>query len=101
VGSSVGGGNVVMTEIDGFDVEATGELPMLVVRHHDQPGEIAAVSRILADASVNIAEMRVSRASRGGDALMLIEVDAEVDAETVARIAEAPAIESVRAVPAV
>ncbi len=101
VGSSLGGGDVVVTEIDGFDVEATGELPMLVVEHEDRPGEIAAVSSILAESGVNIAAMRVSREVRGGSALMLIETDATVDAETVARICAAPAIHSVRSVPAV
>jgi L-serine dehydratase len=101
VGSSLGGGDVVVTEIDGFDVEATGELPMLVVEHEDRPGEIAAVSSILAESGVNIAAMRVSREVRGGTALMLIETDATVDEPTVARICEAPAIHSVRSVPAV
>jgi L-serine dehydratase len=101
VGSSLGGGDVVVTEIDGFDVEATGELPTLVVEHEDKPGEIAAVSSILAESGVNIAAMRVSREVRGGTALMLIETDAVVDAATVERVCGAPAIHSVRSVPAV
>ncbi len=101
IGSSLGGGDVVVTDIDGFDVEATGELPMLVVEHEDKPGEIAAVSSILAENGVNIAAMRVSREARGGTALMLIETDAVVDAATVERVCAAPAIHSVRSVPAV
>lgn len=101
VGSSLGGGDVVVTDIDGFDVEATGEHPMLVVEHEDRPGEIAAVTSILAERGVNVAAMRVSREVRGGTALMLIETDAVVDEETVQRIAEAEAIRSVRTVPAV
>jgi L-serine dehydratase len=101
VGSSLGGGDVVITDIDGFDVEATGELPMLVVEHEDRPGEIAAVSSILAESGVNIAAMRVSREVRGGTALMLIETDAVVDDATVERICAVPAIHSVRSVPAV
>ena len=101
VGSSLGGGDVVVTDIDGFEVEATGELPMLVVEHEDRPGEIAAVSSILAESGVNIAAMRVSREVRGGTALMLIETDATVDDATLAQIAETPAIRAVRSVPAV
>ncbi len=101
IGSSLGGGDVVVTDIDGFDVEATGELPMIVVEHEDRPGEIAAVSSILAESSVNIAAMRVSREVKGGTALMLIETDAVVDQATIDRICAAPAIHSVRAVPSV
>ncbi|NTW28281.1 MAG: L-serine ammonia-lyase, iron-sulfur-dependent, subunit beta [Coriobacteriia bacterium] len=100
-GSSLGGGDVVVTEIDSFEVEATGEMPLLVVGHVDRPGEIAAVSRILADSGVNVASMQVSRERRGAGALMLIETDVIVDDASAARIAEQPGITSVRRVSAV
>lgn len=100
-GSSLGGGDVVVTAIDDFEVEANGELPLLVVEHLDRPGEIAAVSGILAESGVNIAEMRVSREKRGARALMLIETDAEVDDATAARIAAQPGISAVNRVAAV
>lgn len=100
-GSSVGGGDVVVTMIDSFEVEANGELPMLVVMHRDRPGEIAAVSSLLARKGINIAAMRVSREHRGALALMLIETDAEADDESVARILELDGILGIRRVPAV
>jgi L-serine dehydratase len=100
-GSSLGGGDVVVTAIDDFDIEANGELPLLVVEHLDRPGEIAAVSGILADSGVNIAEMRVSREKRGARALMLIETDAEVDDVAAERIASQPGISAVSRVAAV
>ena len=74
---------------------------MLVVGHLDRPGEIAAVTRVLAENDVNVASMQVSRERRGADALMLIETDAEVDAATAERIAAQPGVTSVRRVPAV
>jgi L-serine dehydratase len=100
-GSSLGGGNIVVTEIDGFEVEATGELPLLLVAHVDRPGEIAAVTSLLAESGVNIASMQVSRERRGAGALMLIEVDAEVDAAAAQRIAAQPGIMSVRRIAAI
>lgn len=100
MGSSLGGGDVVLGMIDGFEVQATGDLPMLVVEHYDRPGEIAAVTGVLADSGINIAEMRVAREKRGAKALMLIETDLEVDSETAHRIAEQPGVVSVRRVPA-
>lgn len=99
VGSSLGGGDVVVTEIDEFDVEATGELPLLVVGHLDRPGEIAAVTSILAESGANVAAMRVSREARGAAALMLIETDAEVPDEALERIAGIGGVTSVRRVP--
>ena len=100
-GSSLGGGDVVVTEIDCFDVELTGELPVLVVGHVDRPGEIAAVTSMLAESDVNVASMHVSRERRGANALMLIATDAPVDRVTVARIAKQPGVTSVRTVAAV
>jgi L-serine dehydratase len=100
-GSSLGGGDVVVVQIDHFAVEITGDLPVLVVGHVDRPGEIAAVTSLLAEGDVNIASMQVSREQRGANALMLIETDAEIDRVTAERIAKQPGVTSVRRVSAV
>ena len=100
-GSSLGGGDVIVTQIDGFEVELTGELPVLVIGHVDRPGEIAAVTSLLAESDVNVASMHVSREQRGANALMLIATDAEVDRLTAERIARQPGVTSVRRVSAV
>jgi L-serine dehydratase len=100
-GSSVGGADVVLTRIDDFDVAISGELPVLIVEHHDQPGVIAAVSQALARHGANVASMEVSREMRGARALMVLETDQPVDDATVAEVAQAPAVTGVRVVPAV
>lgn len=101
VGSSLGGGDVVVTAIDEFDVEMTGELPTLLVDHQDRPGEIAAVTGVLAEEGTNIASMRVAREARGARAMMLIETDAPVGDGVLTRIATAPGVNAVRRVDAV
>ena len=65
--------------VDGFEVQVSGELPVILVEHQDRPGEIAAVTGVLADSGTNIASMQVSRERRGARALMLIETDIAVD----------------------
>jgi L-serine dehydratase len=100
-GSSLGGGDVVVRAIDGFEVEANGDLPLLIVEHTDQPGEIAAVTGILAQSGTNIAEMRVSRERRGARALMLIETDVEVEPQAALAVSELSGVTGVRQVPAV
>ena len=78
--SSVGGGNI---RIDGIDEMAVsfraGSGNILVVRHRDQPGVIARVSTAIAQSRVNIATMQVFRSCEGGQALMVIEIDAPAD----------------------
>ncbi|MDO4573403.1 MAG: L-serine ammonia-lyase, iron-sulfur-dependent subunit beta [Clostridia bacterium] len=75
IGQSIGGGAIRIVEINGLDVELSGEYPTLVIQHDDQPGVIAQVSALLADHGVNIAFMRVFRHGRGEDAYMTIETD--------------------------
>ncbi|HIU64239.1 MAG TPA: L-serine ammonia-lyase, iron-sulfur-dependent, subunit beta [Candidatus Avacidaminococcus intestinavium] len=96
MGSSVGGGQVLVTEIDGFPVELNGSLPGLLVPHRDQCGVIALVSQELAVAGINIAGMRVFRTDKGGIAIMIIECDQAVDLETIKKVELLPAVESVR-----
>lgn len=98
-GSSVGGADVVLTAIDDFDVQITGDLPVLIVEHQDQPGVIAAVSATLARYGVNIASMEVSRERRGARALMVMETDHQVDDEALAAVAAADGVTSVCGVP--
>lgn len=100
-GSSLGGGDVVITLVDDFPVEITGELPMLVVVHHDQPGVVAAVTARLAADVINIAAMQVSRERRGARALMLIGTDEPVSSEIAAGIAAIDGVAEVRVVPRV
>lgn len=100
-GSSVGGADVVLTMIDDFDVHITGELPVLVVVHNDQPGVIASVSAVLARYGVNIASMEVSRERRGARALMVIETDQPVSADAIEAVSRSEAVTGVRAVPRV
>jgi L-serine dehydratase len=100
-GSSVGGADVLLTRIDDFDVEITGDLPALVVEHHDQPGVVASVTAALAHGDVNIASMEVSRERRGARALMVIETDQPVEQSVVDAVSAADGVTQVRTVPAV
>ncbi len=81
-GSSLGAGRVLVTNIDGYPVEVTGNYNTIVLVAEDIKGSIARIAGILAEYSLNIATLRLSRKERGGDAFMVIEVD-EVPDETV------------------
>ena len=77
-GASVGGGNILVDEINGMAVHVTGQSNTLVVLHHDKPGTIAAVTNFVAYSGVNIGNFRLSRPQKGGQAVMTIEVDGEI-----------------------
>lgn len=91
-GASVGGGNIMINKIDGLDVEFTGNYNTLIIYHTDAPGAIAAVSHLLAHGKINIASMKVYRSYRGGDAIMIIEMDQVIDPQLNLLIKALPGI---------
>jgi L-serine dehydratase len=79
VGSSLGAGRVLVTEIDGYPVEVTGSYHTIVLVAEDVPGSVARIATILSEDEINIATLRLTRKERGGDAFMVIEVDEQPD----------------------
>ncbi|MBM7615793.1 L-serine ammonia-lyase, iron-sulfur-dependent subunit beta [Alkaliphilus hydrothermalis] len=88
LGSSVGGGNIKITEIDGVELEFTGEYPTLIISHNDTPGVTGKVTSILGQYDVNIAFMQVYRDSKGKKAFMIIETDSSIDTDLLTHIRE-------------
>ena len=74
-GSSLGAGRVVITEIDGYPVEVTGNYDTIVLVAEDVRGSVARIAGVLAEHGLNIATLRLTRKQRGGDAFMVIEID--------------------------
>jgi L-serine dehydratase len=75
IGSSLGAGRILITEIDGYPVEVTGNYHTFVLVAEDIRGSIAAIATILAERGVNIAHLKLTRKQRGGDAFMVIDLD--------------------------
>ena len=74
-GESLGGGRVRVSSIDGVRVSIAGDMPTIFVEHRDLPGVLAALTRTLSTANVNIATMSTFREERGGKAYTVFEVD--------------------------
>lgn len=93
--SSIGGGAIVVNKIDGINVNFTGEFNTLIVRNQDEFGSVAAITSILSQLRINVANMSVNRHRRGGDALMVIETDQHIKRNQVDFLAQLPGILSV------
>ena len=78
-GASVGGGNILVNQIDGMKVEFNGENNTILVMHRDKPGVIAAVTQLMhwEYAELNISSFHLTRQRKGGDAIMTIEIDGQ------------------------
>ncbi len=81
--SSLGGGRIMVVEMNGLRVSFSGDLPTLIVQNRDQPGHVRDVTSLLADHSVNIATLHLYRDYPGGNAVMIIETDKTVPQEII------------------
>ena len=94
-GISIGGGKIEISEVNGFKLRLTGGMPAILVVHNDRTGCIANVANCLAMHNVNIGHMEVSRIERGHTALMVIEVDQNIDERILQQISFIPHITKV------
>lgn len=75
IGSSIGGGQIVIKDINGFTTEVSLQSPTLLINHHDTKGVISEITATLANNALNIATMKLSRKSKGDIACCVIETD--------------------------
>lgn len=77
-----------ITEIDGFGLEHPLAGDVLITHHRDQPGMIGQIGTIMGRYNVNIAGMQVGRheITRGGEAIMVLNVDNEIPDQAVDEI---------------
>ncbi len=93
---SIGGGNIIVREIDGVTVALDGSQHAIVISHHDEPGVISYVTNILYELKINVADMIVSRITQGERAGMLITIDEYPEADLKEQILKNKAIYSYR-----
>jgi D-3-phosphoglycerate dehydrogenase len=94
-GTLFGGTKPRLVEIKGIPIEAEISEHMLYISNEDKPGLIGALGTTLGDAGVNIATFHLGRATPGGDALALIELDEAIVPEVLAKVRTLPHIKQV------
>lgn len=74
-GASLGGGRILITNINGLICEINATCPTVIVQQQDVKGVVSDVTTILAYNNINIGIMKVSRTTRGDRAFCIIECD--------------------------
>lgn len=83
-GSSIGGGSIVIVDINSTKVNFTGDYPTFIIKYKEQKGIISFISTILADNNYNIESLRTIK--EVDDVSLIIEVDTDVEDEIKNRI---------------
>lgn len=79
VGTLLNGLGARIVKVDNYSVDVTPKGHVLMIQHKDQPGAIGRVGTLLAENDINIATMQVGRAETGGDAIMVLVVDKQLE----------------------
>ncbi len=95
VGISIGGGSIEITEINSFPLKLSGEHPAILVVHQDRFGLISAVTSVLSQYEINIGHMEVSRIDKGEMALMVIEVDQNIEDTVIKELEGIPSVSQI------
>lgn len=95
IGASIGGGTVVIRNINGFEVKSSGELPTLVVAHADRQGVLAGITALFSKADVNIGYIITDRKGRTGEALTVVEADSAIPERLIGEVTSLPYVSRV------
>jgi L-serine dehydratase len=101
VGSSIGGGNIIINEVDGSALEISGQYPVIIAKHHDVKGMVSKITGIIAENQLNIATLEVSRERKGETATTVVEVDGSIPDSIINEILQIENVISVRALNAI
>ena len=96
MGSSIGGGNILITEIDGSSLKISGQYPVIIATQKDTPGMVSKITGVIAKHQLNIATLEVSRESKGEKATTVVEIDNAPESSIVDELMSIENIISVR-----
>ena len=80
-GASLGAGDVVIDNINGYKFNINGNYPTLLLIYKDKPGMIYNVTVLIQKQNINIASMSCERKARGEEASMAIYLDSPIQPE--------------------
>lgn len=77
IASSIGGGNICISNINENNCEISGIYDAVIVTHYDKLGMISFITKELARQNINIVSLKNNRKSKGDLANTIIEIELE------------------------
>jgi D-3-phosphoglycerate dehydrogenase len=69
--------------LEGYEIDAVMEGPIVIIRNEDRPGVIGSVGTLLGNRGINVSRMQVGLDEEGGQALALWNVDSIVGSDAL------------------
>ena len=96
IGSSIGGGNIIIKEVDGLEAGFGGEPNTLVILNQDKIGALVNIANTLKNYGLNIGSMKISRNLKKKIALTWLEADSNIPENLIEALQKYPEIIWVR-----
>lgn len=75
IGTSIGGGAIMIVDINGIEIQFRGEHPTILLQYHEQQGVIAYVSSLLSGNNYNIESINTKKDKIKNLVTLTIEID--------------------------
>ena len=99
IAESVGGGDIVIREIMGFETEISGGRVTLILRHKDYIGTLSKITNAISKFELNIVSLRSKDIPKDEEALTTIEIEQKAPAELEEKLAKIKGMKMVRILP--
>ncbi len=86
-----------LIQVRGINMEAELGPQMLYIVNEDKPGFIGALGTVLGNTGVNIANFRLGRDEKGGDAIALVELDQVLSEDALKAVEAIPHVKQAKA----
>lgn len=98
VGVSIGGGLVLIQEIDGFEVNITGDYETLIVSHKDKIGILSEILKVISCEKMNIVSINSVRQNKIDDVITVISFDNFIKPKTHQLLKHIPYVSRIRVI---
>ncbi len=85
-GASIGGGNILITQVDGVDMEYTMEYPLVIFQYTDCRGIISKITGYFSEHGYNIETIKTVRKDK--EVSLLIELNKNIKEEALEELKE-------------
>lgn len=87
-----------VVSVFGYHTDFVPEGILLVFTHTDEPGIVGRMGTLLGDEHINIAALHMGRKEIGGDAVSILNLDAQASPELLAKLAQTAKIKDLKLV---
>lgn len=95
MGSSIGGGNIKITEIDGLKLDFDGSKYAIIMEIKDEVGAVSKIVSILSEDNKNISSINSNKVDNSKFGFVTILVEEKLEDETIEKIRSCNVVEKV------